>query len=744
MRQWPTLALLGLAAVLGLLGLLAWQHGAPGSPGASSHPASATPAATFVGAQACAGCHANQAAAWRGSQHAHAMQHATDATVLGDFDDARFHLRGESARFLRRGRDFVVRTAGADGKVADFKVTHTFGIQPLQQYLVTFPDGRLQALPFAWDSRPASQGGGRWFHLYPDEDVKPGDPLHWTRLNQNWNWMCADCHTTDLHRNYDATADTYKTTFAEINVACEACHGPGSNHVAWAKQAPAARTAGDPHQGLTVWLDERKGVAWLPVPETGNARRSRPLETRQTLSVCAQCHSRRAPLAAGLDHRRDVFDSHELSLLEGGRYHDDGQQLEEVYNVGSFLQSRMHAAGVTCTDCHDPHSGTLRLPREQVCSQCHAPSKYAQPAHTLHPAGSTGADCASCHMPTRAYMVIDQRHDHSFRIPRPDLGESLGTPDACTGCHRDRTQAWAAKQIERAFGLTRKGFQTFGPALHAARTGAADAPGRLADLVADPAVPAIARATALREMRNVLRPALLASIERGLADRDPLVRAAAVDALQAAPIRERLRLALPLAEDPAYPVRVKVGAVLAPVDLGAQDAPTQARLQKVFDDYVRAQQANADRPESRYNLGLFHAERGDVARATADYRGALALQPDFAPAYANLAELYRQTGQDNLADATLAEGLRRIPGDPALLHAQGLLRVRQQRLPEALDLLARAARGDPANPRYAYIHAVALHDSGRRADALRVLRAASKRFPGDADIANALAAYARE
>ncbi|MBN8261124.1 MAG: tetratricopeptide repeat protein, partial [Xanthomonadales bacterium] len=222
------------------------------------------------------------------------------------------------------------------------------------------------------------------------------------------------------------------------------------------------------------------------------------------------------------------------------------------------------------------------------------------------------------------------------------------------------------------------------------------------------------------------------------------VRAAAVDALQAAPIRERLRLALPLAEDPAYPVRVKVGAVLAPVDLGAQDAPTQARLQKVFDDYVRAQQANADRPESRYNLGLFHAERGEVARATADYRGALALQPDFAPAYANLAELYRQTGQDNLADATLAEGLRRIPGDPALLHAQGLLRVRQQRLPEALDLLARAARGDPANPRYAYIHAVALHDIGRRADALRVLRAASKRFPGDADIANALAAYARE
>lgn len=741
MRQWPTLALLGLAAVLGLLGLLAWHHGAPGSPGASS--LAAPPAPRFVGAETCAGCHAAETGAWRGSQHAQSMQHATAATVLGDFGDARFEQRGTSARFLRRGGDFVVRTAGADGKVADFKVSHTFGVFPLQQYLVAFPDGRLQALPFAWDSRPASEGGGRWFHLYPDEDIKPGDPLHWTRLNQNWNWMCADCHSTDLQRNYDAATDRYQTTFAEMNVACEACHGPGSNHVAWARN-PTPATATDPHHGLVVALDERKGAAWIPVPETGNARRSPSLAGHRTLAACAQCHARRAPLVAGMDHQRDLFDTHELSLLEAGRYFDDGQQREEVYNVGSFLQSRMHAAGVTCTDCHDPHSGKLRLAGNQVCSQCHAPAKYDQPRHTLHPAGTAGAACASCHMPTRAYMVIDQRHDHSFRIPRPDLGAALGTPDACTSCHRERDQAWAAAVIERAFGPTRKGFQTFAPALHAARTGAADAPARLTELVADPGVPAIARATALREMRNVLRPGLLASIERGLADRDPLVRAAAVDALQAAPVGERLRLALPLAEDPAYPVRVKVGAVLAPVDLATQDATTQARLQQVFDAYVHAQEANIDRPESRYNLGLFHAERGDIARATADYRGALALQPDFAPAYANLAELYRQTGQDNLADATLSEGLAKVPGDPALLHAQGLLRVRQKRLPEALDLLARAARGDPANPRYAYILAVALHDGGRRAEALQALQRARARFPGDADIANAFEAYRRE
>ena len=174
MRQRPTLALLGLAAALGLLGLLAWHHGAPGSPGASS--LAPPPAPRFVGAEACAGCHAAEASAWRGSQHARSMQHATDATVLGDFDDARFEQRGTSARFLRQGRDFMVRTAGADGKVADFKVSHTFGVFPLQQYLVAFPDGRLQALPFAWDSRSASEGGGRWFH--PDI---AGLGLSWTR-----------------------------------------------------------------------------------------------------------------------------------------------------------------------------------------------------------------------------------------------------------------------------------------------------------------------------------------------------------------------------------------------------------------------------------------------------------------------------------------------------------------------------------------------------------------------------------
>lgn len=734
--------MLFLGLVLGLLGLVVWQ--AYLFAGRTSSPVPALPEARFVGAQTCAGCHVQQYQAWRSSQHAQAMQHATSDTVLGNFDGVRFEQDGKPTVFLKREGKYFVRTAGADGNTAEFRISHTFGVYPLQQYLVPFPDGRLQALPFAWDSRPKGEGGQRWFFLYPGEKILPGDPLHWTRLNQNWNWMCADCHSTRLERNYDAEKDRYQTTFAEMNVACEACHGPASNHVAWAKQPSSPASDNAAHFGLTVPLTERKNAAWVTVPATGNAIRSEPRKGHVELAVCAQCHSRRAPLVHGMDHRRDLLDSHDLALLEDGLYFADGQQREEVYNVGSFLQSKMHASGVSCGDCHEPHSGKLRLPGDQVCSQCHAPAKFAKPEHTLHPQGSRGAACVDCHMPTRDYMVIDSRHDHSFRIPRPDIAAIIGAPDACTDCHKDRSQKWAAGVIEKAYGRQRKGFQTFGPALHAARNGSPEAGEDLAALIKDPAVPAIARATALRELRHYLNPTFLPAVEHGLADADPLVRAAAVDAIQAAPLAERLRLLLPLAQDPANPVRIRIGFALAPVDPGKQDAATATRLSALFEAYISAQSSNLDRPESRYNLGLFYAERGDPKSAEAQYRAALILQPDFAPAYANLAELYRQAGNTDQVEATLQTGLSAIPGNAELLHALGLQRVRQHRMPEAVELLGKAVLAAPSNSRYAFVHAVALHDNGLRTEAMAALKKANKRFPGNAEISNALALYSRE
>src|SRR5439155_24628916 len=168
-------------------------------------------------------------------------------------------------------------TERPDGKLATFEVKYTFGIDPLQQYLIEFLDGRLQALSIGWDSRPKEQGGQRWFHLYPNEEIRHGDVLHWTKLNQNSNFMSAECHSTGVRKNYDAANDRFATTWAEISVGCEACHGQGSRHVAWARNRqswwPFGKTD-DPAMGLLARLTERRDATWSPNPATGNAMRS--------------------------------------------------------------------------------------------------------------------------------------------------------------------------------------------------------------------------------------------------------------------------------------------------------------------------------------------------------------------------------------------------------------------------------------------------------------------------------------
>jgi len=350
------------------------------------------PSPTFVGAAACAGCHAAESEAWRHSQHAAAMEEATEATVLGDFKDARFTHGGVTTTFTRKDGRFVVHTDGPDGTLADFPVAYTFGVYPLQQYLIPFPDGRMQALTIAWDARPKADGGQRWFHLYPNEPHDHRDALHWTRRRQNWNYGCADCHSTNLRRGYDAKADRYATTWSEVNVACEACHGPGSTHVAWAEHRPGTEHA--PAKGLAIALDERRAVAWLP-NAAGTARRSVPLASHREVETCAVCHARRSPLGDDNNPTGRLLDTHAPALLEARLYHPDGQQLDEVYTYGSFLQSKMYAAGVTCGDCHDPHSGKVRAAGNAVCTHCHAPASYETAAHLLHAPESTGAACTA-------------------------------------------------------------------------------------------------------------------------------------------------------------------------------------------------------------------------------------------------------------------------------------------------------------------------------------------------------------
>lgn len=693
--------------------------------------------ARYVGSTSCAECHAESYARWRGSHHERAMVAASEESVLGDFGDVSVSFGGVTSTFYRNeDGGFQVRTEGPDGSIESFAISHTFGWYPLQQYLVPFPDGRLQALGIAWDARTAEEGGQRWFHLYPSEPPAPDHPLHWTGDDQTWNYMCSDCHSTDLRKRYDPATGHYDTRWSEVNVGCEACHGPGSAHIDWAGQG--GREA---DQGLVVRFDERDGVHWRTDPSTGLPRRSSPRSTSKEIDTCAPCHSRRSTIASNPRPGEPLMDGYLPALLRPGLYHADGQILDEVYVYGSFLQSRMHRAGVTCSDCHDPHSSDLRAPGAAICLECHEAPRFASTAHHRHREGSAGSDCLGCHMPERTYMVVDPRRDHSFRIPRPDLTLRLGTPNACADCHGELSTEALEQQVREWWGPQGAHRHSFAPALQAGREGSLEAPALLAALANDRRQPAIARATAVEALAAYPGPQLANALGPAAADREPLVRGAVAGALSALPLAARAQLGLKLLEDPLLGVRIQALGNLTPLLQQPVPEGVRERLLAVGEEYVSAQRVNAERPEARTNLAGYYADVGDAARAEAEYRAALALDRRFVPAYAGLADLYRSTGRETGAEETLRQGLEQVPDDPSLHHALGLALVRVGDRQRALDHLRAAVDGAPEQTRFAYVYAVALHDGGDPAQAIGVLEAASRRRPADAQILHALVLY---
>jgi len=729
---------LGLIVSIVLVGAIGWHLSRPVSvPPAPVASVTVPVAPTFVGSAACAGCHAAEHAAWQGSQHAHAMQHATAETVRGNFDNATFEYAGIRSLFFRRDGRFFVRTDGPDGRLADFEIRYTFGVEPLQQYLVELPGGRLQALSITWDTRPKSEGGQRWFHQYPKEKVDFRDELHWTRRAQNWNFMCADCHATQVVKGYDAEKDAFATTWSELSAGCESCHGPGSAHLAWAKSKST-----DPRKGLTVALDERRGIRWTMDPGKGIAARSAPRDSEREIGVCAQCHARRAQIAEGYYAGRPFLDHYLPALLTPDLYHADGQQREEVFIWGSWLQSKMHGSGVTCSDCHDPHTQKLRVPGNAVCAQCHAPDRFDAPAHHRHPAGSAGAQCADCHMPATTYMVIDPRRDHSMRVPRPDLSVAIGAPNACNGCHRDKDAKWAAAAVRRWLGRDAGGFQGFAEAFSAGEAGSPRGRSALAAIAGDSTAVPIVRASALSRAAAA-GAAEAATIARAAADAQPLVRLAAVQAAEALSPPDRVRAVGGLLADPLRSVRIEAARVLAGMQ-GQLPPQLNGAWSKAASEFVAAQKYNADRPEARVALGQFYANQGMFEAAADEFAGARARDPAFVPAYVNAADALRVQGRDPEAARMLELGIEQSPRNAELHYALGLTRVRLKQPERALGEFERAMQLAPDNARYAYVRAVALNSLGRPAEALRALERSLRQWPSDRDMLVALAAIQRD
>lgn len=689
--------------------------------------------AAYVGDTACRSCHPKEHALWQGSYHDRAMQKADAKSVLGDFNTTFVH-HGVTTTFFKKGDAFMVRTDGPDGRLHDYAVAYTFGVYPLQQYLIPFPGGRLQALDIAWDSRAKAQGGQRWFSLHPDENVTAGDALHWTGPNLNWNYMCADCHSTNLKKNYDPKTHAYHTTYDLINVSCEACHGPGSGHLAWAEDPKAYQ--GSLKKGLVVDLSAFGEKRWEIDPGTGKPVRLQPVD-RSEVELCARCHARRSQLdddaAPG-----DRFEDHYLpALLTDPLYFPDGKIEDEVYVYGSFLQSKMYANGVTCSDCHDPHSLKRKAEGDNVCNRCHRRVDYDTPRHHFHTKG--GAGCIDCHMPPRTYMGVDVRNDHSFRIPRPDLSVGTQTPNACNGCHKEKTAQWAADAVRKWYGKLPVGKQDFAHGLTALRRGSDTAPQSLYDVLLSDA-PEIAKATAAAHLGDYPSRQTYTTTLQLLQNDDALLRLSALKALEAFPPNLRLQQTFALLDDPVKTVRIEAARQLSAVPAGEMDAPQRAKLDKGIDQYRRTLLFNADRAESQTALGALYANLGETAQAEAAYKEALRLQPYFVNAYINFAHFHQNRGDEKAAYAVLQKGLGAVADNADILHALGLWYVRNKMPEKAMADLKRAARLAPDNARYQYVYAVGLAGTDVPG-AVKILEASLQKHSGELATLDALAYY---
>jgi len=716
------------SALLGLLALSCLAAGCDDAPPPTvppqveeTAPAAARP--RFVGLQSCRPCHEHETELFTGSHHDRAMDEATEETVLGDFDDATHEWYGVTSTFYREDGKFMVRTEGPDGKLADYEVLYVFGFDPLQQYLVEFPGGRYQTLPLCWDVRPEAEGGQRWFHIYADEHIAPGDVLHWTGPNQSWNYMCAECHSTRLRKGYDGEKNRYDTTWSEIDVSCEACHGPGSAHLEWVAKS----------EGLKEGEGERAGSTGL-VRLTGRAQ----------IETCGRCHSRHTQFEEEYVHGAPLLDTHRVQILSELQYHADGQILDEVYVYGSFLQSRMFHEGVVCADCHDPHSMRTYSADNGLCARCHDPKEFDVKKHHFHEPGTVGASCVECHMPESTYMVVDPRRDHSIRIPRPDLSLTLGTPDACSRCHDDEPVEWSAEHVEKWYGEDRRKEWHYGEAIHAGRTGSPGAVEALVRLATKNEYPAIARATAVSLLPRYPTEAAGEAIAKAAHDPEPIVRVQAARSLDLFNPARRAKVAAPLLTDPVRLVRVEAARALSDIPRKELTDEQWEELKVGMRELFASERTNADRGFSHSNLGLLLLRIGWRDRAKAAFRKAIEIEPGFVQARVNLADVLRLEGDERGVEKILRGALVIAPSDPGLHHALGLTLVRTRRLDKALIALRRAAELAPQTPRFSYVYAIALHSTGKPDEAIARLEETWRRHPADREILQALATILRD
>ncbi|MEC3907626.1 tetratricopeptide repeat protein [Tamlana sp. 2201CG12-4] len=625
----------------------------------------------FLGDQKCKECHTSEFKTWEGSHHDKAMQEVSDSTVLGNFDNAKFKSQGVTSHFFKKDKDYYVNTEGPDGKNHDYKVEYVFGIKPLQQYIVKFPNGHYQCLRTAWDTEKK-----KWFDLYPDFKVVHSEWLHWSRGGLNWNTMCSDCHSTNVRKNYDKASHSYDTKYTLINVSCEACHGPGKTHV------ERVNTLGE---GYKVSDDLKMTVG---------------TDSKDLVDQCARCHMRREHITSSFNFEGTMLDHYFPQLLEQNLYHADGQILDEVYVYGSFVQSKMYHNGVACTDCHNPHSLELKFKGNNLCAQCHVPETYDTPSHHFHEKGTQSAQCINCHMTGKHYMGNDFRRDHSFRIPRPDLSLKYGTPNACTQCHEDKDDAWASEQFEKLYGKPKN--KHFSELLAPGMAGTENGLDALLELAHDTIYPEIARASAVKNMSNYITPANINTLISFLDDDSPLVRGATLDVLGGTESKDYLNYYMPLLKDKKRTVRIKAFFALASLDEIQIPEAYKEAYKKVEKEFNTSLIATSDFVGGRIKEANYHLKKGNLAAAIAGYESALEIDNINNMARTNLANLYYRNGDFKKAEDAFKTIIEQEPEFGQTYYSYALLLGEQNRHEEAITQMELAIKYVPDNIRFYY------------------------------------------
>jgi predicted CXXCH cytochrome family protein len=664
----------------------------------------------FTGNTSCQPCHAKEHEEWLGSHHYMAMQPANDSTVYGDFNNAVFTADGVTTKFFRENGKFMMHTEDEDGVYRNLEVKYIFGFTPLQQYLVEFPGGRMQATRMSWDTKEK-----KWFNQYAGQKIPAGDWLHWTGNGQNWNTMCASCHSTHVKKGYDVESDTYATTYNDINVSCESCHGPGKNHIDYIN-------GNDYKKGNKV--------------EGSLLQMYKKADKIATINQCGYCHARRSDITENPLPGHEVLDDYIPELPTTDFFYADGQMNDEDYNYTPFLQSKMFQRGVQCNDCHSPHSGKLKLDGPLVCAQCHAKDYFESEQHTLHKVGTVGVNCISCHMPTKMYMGNDLRHDHSFRIPRPDLTAKYGVPNTCNSCHTNKSAQWAADAITKGYGKN--------PAYHwsedlipGSRLNA-QSQQHLSRLTADSSVPNMVRATAIRYLSQLQQANPAAHLLPYLNDTSALVRHTVLQGLRNFPLSYWVNAAAPLLADKVRGVRIAAANLY--LEVPSNQIPTA-----YYEPFTRAKNElysytlfQTDFAQGNLSAGDYFRRVNDLPNAEKYYNRAVSKDSQLVNARVNLASTLNALGRNAEALQQLEQSARIQPQSDHIFYTLGLLHAEMGDTKKAGEALQQAYKLNSRNIRALYNHGLLLAQQGNAAEAEKKYLKALQADPQNGDVLNAL------